>query len=25
MNDDSKKKFTLLLEELLNMECSEPR
>ena len=25
MNDDSKKKFTLLLEELLNTECSEPR
>ncbi|PYE38544.1 hypothetical protein [Psychrobacter fozii] len=25
MNDDSKKKFTLLLEELLNTKCSEPR
>ncbi|MBI0427069.1 hypothetical protein [Psychrobacter sp. NG27] len=25
MNDDTKKKFTLLLEELLNTECSEPR
>ena len=25
MNDDNKKKFTLLLEELINATCSESR